>query len=156
MANYYLFSSPTGIEFEEELADCCVRHFTVKGDVSKKTFRTFSGTTHDTHDGVDVEIYGVGTDFTFNFSNKDHMEVLPVVIEGRTVDFKFGIRTGNSHKGFTKFETPVLVIGFDADASYVRNFMARITSDFSNMLEKIIETGQDAYWNWMDAHPEYA
>ena len=114
-----------------------------------------SGTDRDKFEGVDVEIYGVGIDFTYFFSGKDHMEVLPGLFSGRYTDIKFGVRTGNSHHGYTKFKTPVLVIGIDAETSYVRNWMANIIDDFEKNFEKIIDMAQDAYWSWMDLHPEY-
>ena len=153
MFNFSEFQMQTGIEFENELSDVCVKHFQAKSKtVSESEFKSFSGTTRDEFEGVDVEIYKVGVDFTFNFSGKDHMEKLPGIVYGRYVDFKFGVRTGNSHKGYTKFKTPVLVIGIDAEASYVRNWMANIVDDFRKHLDEIIDLSQSAYWDWMDAH----
>lgn len=142
------FSIPTGIDFEDELVDLCSRHF-------KADFKNYANTKKDWHEGVDVEIYRVGIDFTTNFSGKDHMEILPCLISGKFIDIKFGVRTANSHNGYTKFKTPVLVIGIDSDPSYVRGWMANIIDDFKRDIENIINVGQDAYWAWLDLHPEY-
>lgn len=151
-----LFQMQTGIEFEDELTQVCISHFQTKSrKVNESEFKNLSGTDRDKFEGTDVEIYKVGVDFTFNFGGKDHMEVLPGEVSGRFVDFKFGVRTGNSHKGYTKFAHPVLVIGFSADSYYVKNYMANIVDDFRHHIEEIIDVGQGAYWDWMDLHPEY-
>lgn len=158
MRTSFTLSDPVGVEFEADLADVCIRHFAAKTACAGKKRRDFvieSGTDRDKFEGVDVEIYGVGIDFTYFFSGKDHMEVLPGLFSGRYTDIKFGVRTGNSHHGYTKFKTPVLVIGIDAETSYVRNWMANIIDDFEKNFEKIIDMAQDAYWGWMDLHPEY-
>ena len=80
MRTSFTLSDPVGVKFEADLADVCIRHFAAKTACVGKKRRDFvieSGTDRDKFEGVDVEIYGVGIDFTYFFSGKDHMEVLP-------------------------------------------------------------------------------
>ena len=104
--------------------------------------------------GTDAYMWGVPCDFTYNFSGKDHTVALPEDIDlfcGTKV--RFGVRTGNSHKGFTKFERPVLVIGIDgADDSFIGSWLVNIVEAFGKKLQDIINLGQDQYWDWCEAN----
>ena len=67
MRTSFTLSDPVGVEFEADLADVCIRHFAAKTACVGKKRRDFvieSGTDRDMFEGVDVEIYGVGIDFT--------------------------------------------------------------------------------------------
>ncbi len=154
MRDFYGFlDNPLGIDFEDELCEATRNYLAVRNPkMSDRVFKTYQGTIRDKYAGVDAVIYGIPVDFTFNFHGKDHMDDLGITIG----DFSLGIRYGNSHNGFTRFEEPVLVIGIDADNYYVRNFMHSIVDGFKASIHAIIEEGSSAYLDWMDARPEYS
>lgn len=141
-----------GIELEDELVCTCSDWFKAKGD--PKGFVCTSGTAADKFAGTDAYMWGVPCDFTCNFTGKDHTEELPQSIDlfcGTKV--RFGVRTGNSHKGYTKFEKPVLVIGIDgADEHFLGSWLTNIVETFGKQLQRIIDLGQDQYWDWCEVH----
>lgn len=148
MGNY--ISCKLGIELEEEFTTACSEWFRARGDSG---FVRCSGTILDKEAGTDAIIWGVPTDFTYYFSGKDYTEVLP-----GTVDLSigpkvfFGVRTGNSHKGYTKFERPVLILGLEVDSKFIRNWMNNLVDSFKAKLPEILEIGQALYWDWCDAN----
>lgn len=98
-------------------------------------------------------IWGVPVDLTCNLAGKDYTEILPETVDiFGGIKVRFGVRTGNSHKGFSRFENPVLIIGIDASESFLGTWMENIVQAFGDKLEEIIETGQSQYWDWCDAH----
>ena len=135
MARYYSSSIRSshglGIELEDELVCTCSEWFKKKGD--PKGFVCTSGTAADKFAGTvalpeDIDLF-CGT------------------------KVRFGVRTGNSHKGFTKFERPVLVIGIDgADDSFIGSWLVNIVEAFGKKLQDIINLGQDQYWDWCEAN----
>lgn len=148
-----IYSSFKGLghEFEESvICEVC--------DVFKKNndatgIVVTSGTEKDKFEGTDAIIWGIPCDFTYNYSSKDHMVKLPgtVSIFGGT-EVKFGVRTGNSYRGYKKFKTPVLVIGIDIDNdSVLGTWMNNIVNSFAKNIEEILNVGQSAYWDWCDA-----
>lgn len=150
MAKYYKSYEPqTGIslgkEFEGELIE--------KISYTFKEEDCFSTEQQDLFDGTDIFIYGIPCDFTYNFAGKDHMEILPEGLElAPGIEVRFGVRTGNSHNGYTQFKTPVLVIGFEGvDDEIIRNWMEKIVDRFVGKIHDIIEVGQSQYWDWVDA-----
>lgn len=159
MAKYYAHTIPAlsryeglGKELESELLEALYEHFRDKGD--RNVVRITSGTDADLNGGTDALIWGVPCDITYNYLGKDHMEQLPKTFDlfaGTTV--RFGVRTGNSHNGYTPFADPVLVIGIDgADDRMISTWMVNIVSAFKNAAETILDLGQSQYWDWMDAH----
>jgi hypothetical protein len=145
----YFIKTSLGVEFEQELCEVCRETFHNMGDV--KGFQSVNGTKADLEQGTDCYIWGVPVDFTYNFEGKDHTEELPESIITREATFRFGVRTGNSHNGYTQFDTPVLVIGIDETDSFVRMFLGNIVEAFKNKLMDIINLGQDQYWEYLDA-----
>lgn len=141
-----------GIELEDELVCTCSEWFKKKGD--PKGFVCTSGTAADKFAGTDAYMWGVPCDFTYNFSGKDHTVALPEDIDlfcGTKV--RFGVRTGNSHHGFTKFKRPVLVIGIDgADDAFLGSWLVNIVEAFGKKLQDIINLGQDQYWDWCEVN----
>ena len=154
MAKYYEgidLKKGLGIELEESLTGAVVSHFMAMDDNGAVQYT--GGTRLDIEQGTDLVIWGIPTDFTCNFAGKDHMEILPETVDiFGGVKVRFGVRTGNSHRGFTRFKTPVLVIGIDAVESFLGTWMENIVQAFAGKLDEIIETGQSQYWDWCDAH----
>lgn len=133
MANF----QAAGVEFEEE----------VFGELNIKR----ASREDDLFKGIDFRSNGLPVDLTYNFVGKDHTEKVGEyhLSCGSTVEF--GIRTGNSHKGYTQFEEPVLVIGVELpDVA----FMKGIVQTFAKKFAEISEQAEDLYWGWMDAHEE--
>lgn len=153
MAKYYqsgFYSKKNlGMELEDELVNVTSLYFSKKGD---KGFQPAVGTKADKEQGTDAYIWGVPCDFTCNFAGKDHMTVLQKDVPiGHGISVKFGVRTGNSYKGYKKFNTPVLVIGIDgADTSVLNRWLENITSLFASKIGDIIDVGQTQYWDWCD------
>ena len=143
---------PLGKDLEDELSSACANYFKAIGEENSIEYTT--GTSSDILQGTDIKIWGVPCDFTCNIENKDHTDVLPIsvpLLSGVVV--KFGVRYGNSHHGFTRFDEPVLVIGIaGADERFLGTWMTNIVDSFSKKLSEIIETGQSQYWDWCDAH----
>ncbi len=146
--NYYnVYSIPTGNQLEGELKDVFYHHFTKKSGIVTKTEFRWATKEEDRKLGTDAFIYGLPCDFTCNFAGKDHMTALETNVPLPGIGtVRFGVRTGNRH---VQFDTPVLVIG--VDAGYLRKgFIRTVIDAFSDKVAEIIETGQDAYWNYCD------
>lgn len=150
--NYNIFSTRTGNVFENECAmRVCNVHKTTEGSYFELTV----GTERDRFDGTDV-VYGwdrqvmgkviknhIPIDFTYNFAGKNRMKVLPVTYElSCGIKLKFGIRYGNSHRDFSE---PVLVIGFEADSSWLNKMMEDIMDDFEKSWSEIFRIGSGKY-----------
>ncbi len=134
---------PLGKEFEGDI-------ISLMRDVLGSDCKSLAGTQKDYFEGTDIELYGVPCDITVNFDGKDFTERLPVEFDIDMASVFFGVRTENIRK---VFENPVLVIGVDAgDNHSLRYHYETIISSFKRHLNEIIETGQDAYWNWIDEH----
>ena len=119
------------------------------------------GSSKDLYEGNDLELFRIPLDITMN-PNKDHTEwskkITRIPFMGfNGIAIKWGVRTGNSHKGFTRFETPVLVMQVDGIPSnqFFFNYMVNIKSAIKKNLREIVDNGMDFYYNFMDEHPEY-
>lgn len=135
-----------GTYFEDELLLTARKFFGGKNIVG--TYEETTGTAADLFEGTDCKIWGLPTDFTYNFTNKDHMTVLKNSVDLFCgVRVKFGVRTGNGH---ADFDTPVLVIGFECDSAWLRAMWENIFDDIRKNFEEIINVGQDQYWDFVD------
>ena len=137
--SYFNLSMSLGVELEYELRETC--SVSLGKQYRKATER------EDKFEGTDCFIYGIRTDFTFNFSGKNKMHKLEKAINVDGIEFLFGVRFGN---GRTQFSEPVLVIGINTSEWYLRNFMDDIVDSFRKNLDLIIETAQDQYWDYLD------
>lgn len=133
---------PLGTDFEDEVVDI------IQNTIGEDCIR-LSGSYEDRAEGTDATIYGLPCDITVNFYGKDHMEELPAVVPLDFATVRFGVRTGNSHNGFTPFENPVLVIGIDGFD--IKQYKWYILNEFKKRIDEILEIGQDEYWNYIDA-----
>lgn len=112
------------------------------------------GTKLDTEQGTDCTIgKGAGEiriDFTMNFSNKSWMPFITETdIPGLPwQNLKMGIRHGNSHKGYSEFEKPVIVIGFDCNAGDMRQYEDIIQENFEQHAEDIYYAAMDCYLDY--------
>lgn len=142
------FDIKVGMKFEDDIM------YIFKSTLSSGSVIDCTGTKDDIFKGTDAIIYGIRVDFTTNFSKKSHMVKLPESINlGHCgVDINFGVRTGNSHKGYTKFEEPVLVIGVDADAKYIHTWMDAIIETIKTRINEIIDIGQDQFLDYCETH----
>lgn len=144
MANYQL---NTGKLFEDDLLVVAKQFFASKND--EGSFVETTGTELDKYEGTDALIWGVPVDFTYNFDNKDNMiELQRSIILSLGIEVKFGVRVANECH---RFKTPVLVIGFKCDTCWLKTMWENIFDDIRRSFEEIIETGQDQYWNCLDA-----
>lgn len=169
------FRPMAGHEFEKAMAEPMAAYCLAE-DID---YRIVSGTDEDIFGGTDCRVYGnlgaitsnagiLRMDFTSSFSGKtredgsfggkDNMPVLwspssRIEIAGRPV--KFGIRTGNSSRGFP---WPVVVIGLDmplkgADMSAVRKGMAenagKILREAGEALSAYTYMTEPAYAAWL-------
>ena len=135
----------TGIEFEETIIEKC-------GFVSKETWGAsafkFSTVTQDKMKGTDFFVLGVPVDVTLDLDNKRHTKISKdIEIDLLVAKVRFGVRFGNGH---VKFDTPVLVIGFDTLLD--RNDVLSIASFISNSkFVEILNTGMDYYFETVEA-----
>jgi hypothetical protein len=145
-----IFQLSTGYELETELIDMFGEHFYSKGKVIDKSAFRFATAQEDKEFGTDAFIWGVPCDFTCNFAGKNYTTDLQVSVKLPGVGaVRFGVRTGN---GVIKFETPVLVIGIESLDGYLyKNAIRQIIDSVRRKIDDVIEVGQDAYWNWVDA-----
>lgn len=135
-----------GLEVEGDLIEAIV--WKIGTDCRKATRE------EDKNHGTDMYVYGVPCDITCDIMDKDHTVILSQRYELSFSGIKicFGVRTGNSHNGYTRFDTPVLVIGFEGlTFETMREWKERIISVFVQKLDEIIDVGQSQYWDWMDA-----
>jgi len=130
---------PIGKELEDEVSF-----------VMKKIGVSKIGSKEDKEQGTDIVIYGVPCDITCDYYGKDHMEKLPKVLDLKHIRISYGVRTGNNHNGFTKFDIPVLVIGIDAPIEYVKNYFDTIIDDIKRNLDEVVDMGQSQYFDWCD------
>lgn len=84
-------------------------------------------------------------DATADFADKDHMPLwketdIPATISR---NFKIGIRTGNSYKNYTEFNTPVVVVGIDASPGDYDANCDVIESNISKHIGEILMECQD-------------
>jgi hypothetical protein len=149
-----IFRMSSGHTLETELIDTFATFFHKStGKVDRSVFR-FSTKEEDKFFGTDAFMYGLPVDFTCNMMGKNHTTILDVSVEllgiGR---ISFGVRTGN---GRIKFETPVLVIGVDADTEngdishILKTSLGRLTDAVMKQAQAIVDVGSDAYWNYCD------
>ena len=129
-----------GIEFENELCEVC--RVNLGNEYLKAT------EIQDKFESTDCFCLKMRVDFTYNFSNKSYMMVLPEEFKSKGETFRFGIRFSNGHG---QFEEPVLVVGIDSDDNYVRSYMDEIVSVFRDKFDEIFELGFSQYWDCLDA-----
>lgn len=137
---------PLGKEFEDTISAAFYEYFRRRG--AEKDCKQVTGTLSDYYGGTDLEIMGVPVDVTYYFKGKDHTVILPSEVETPVSTIKYGVRTGNGH---VKFQQPVLVIGVDEEDSFIRMFLERLAECVKHMARKILETGFDAYWDYLDS-----
>lgn len=105
----------------------------------------------DKEEGTDLEIDGLRIDLTTNFDNKDYMPFItdtniPICDNLYDETFKIGIRHGNSHKGYTAFPEPVIVIGFNIDNNRLYEQNAdEISKCIAKNIDEIIGISLDIY-----------
>ena len=109
----------------------------------------------DQYNGTDMEVCGVRIDITTNFSNK---KATPIKYVGETksyfgghpVTLTYGIKTGNYHPNYEKFQTPVVVIGFPEEELNVHN------PEFTyNLTEFLKKNAQDIFDHALDLYLAY-
>ena len=141
-----VFKMSLGMEVEGEFYGC-VRKYCYNTNQLHK-FKGTSGSRLDVAQGTDCLIGNMRTDFTCFFSGKDHMKKLPAKIhlDRYDLDIKFGIRTGNNHKGGTTFSKPVMVIGFDTpDNAWLHQNMEGIFEAISKITPKMLAYANKEY-----------
>lgn len=129
-----------GYRIGEEFEDTIVEKI---GIFSIKTWKGgFKSTVHtllDSHAGTDFILLGVPMDVTLSYDLSTYTKTI-TRIEYEFGGITFGIRYGN---GVVKFETPVLVLGFDIVIP--KQYLARAVDEISHEFHEILETGMDLY-----------
>lgn len=143
MSNFNKFES-TGIEFEETIIEKC-------GTISKETWGAsafkFSTLTQDKMSGTDFFVLGIPVDVTLNLENKRHTKISSdIEIDLAIAKVRFGVRFGN---GRVKFETPVLVIGFDTMLGR-RDVLTIASSISKSKFVEILNSGMDFYFDTVE------
>lgn len=105
----------------------------------KGSFKSTVNTLLDKNAGTDGILMGVPIDVTLDYISKRQTKKLSN-IEFDFGSVTFGIRYGN---GKVKFETPVLVIGFDVIIP--KQYLVNTVDMIANSFEEILETGMDLY-----------
>ena len=138
----------TGRYLEESLErrlDIYFRHIG-RLDCLKKTI----GTADDLKKGTDCVIYGVPIDFTSDALKDNtvwHPEREMRLMNG--VDVEFGIRTGNSHNGYTEFDEPTLVVYIKCFFGNIKHMMETIVDEFIKKFDDIFDVGQELYYDFV-------
>lgn len=136
------YKDVSGKEFEQDFAFCLKKAFSGNRCY---TITTYSGTDKDTKEGTDLTCGEIRIDTTLDFSGKDFMPyVADTEIEacpGR--NFKMGVRHGNSHKGYTEFKEPVIVIGVDLSPMEWQRWEETVIRNLENNAEDIIMFASD-------------
>ena len=143
------FEDSVGNEFQVEFAHSVKMHFVKNG--SADSIEIHIDDDIDVLEGTDAIIEGIRVDFTTAFYAKDNM----VAYESESIfikygDIKFGIRTGNSHHGFTKFDVPVVVVGLDCANSFYKTYVDQIHKTIESKMEEILDTISDVFWGYCD------
>ena len=116
--------------------------------------RQIGGDAADLYEGTDGYWFGVPFDFTLSFGEKDHTVPIDDTVElGLGYYLRFGVRTGNSHNGYTAFSSPVWVIGL-CGGVVDRNTLPRICELIAAKVEQI-ENVQDQYFDLVEELPAY-
>ncbi len=126
-----------GEEFEDTIVEK-IGTFSIK--TWKGGFKSTVNTLLDTHAGTDFILLGVPMDVTLNYMSKNNTKTISRMEFGFGA-VTFGIRYGN---GRVKFETPVLVLGFDVVLP--KQYMVQAIDEISHNFNEILENGMDLYF----------
>lgn len=105
-------------------------------------------------------------DLTGNFSRKPNMPFMidtgiPVCpnayypeLSEQTI--KIGIRTGNNHNGYTDFDEPVAVVGFDlSDKGIYEKYSVEISENIAKNIDKIMAYVKDGMMQYQAGEEDY-
>ena len=135
----YNLPESTGIEFEDRIIEKCGCVCIERWGAGAFSISTVS---EDKLKGTDFFVLGVPIDVTLNIKNKTHTTVSDFTIDLGFVKVTFGVRFGN---GRVKFETPVLVLGFETLLD--RKDVMKLTNLISKSeLIEILNKGMDFYF----------
>lgn len=143
-----------GKEFESMFVFNALKQLTIKkGYVAKDTINTDL----DRRYGTDMICNGVRIDVTLNFSEKDHITMIKDSgIKATPLrNFKIGIRYGNSYKGFTRFDEPVVVIGVDMLPNDYRANEDSICDNVYKYAEDIFHTAESHLKTYKETDADY-
>jgi hypothetical protein len=126
-----------GEEFEDTIVEK-IGSFSIK--TWKGGFKSTINTLLDTQAGTDFILLGVPMDVTLDYASKRQTKMISR-IEFDFGGVTFGIRYGN---GRVKFDTPVLVLGFDVVLP--KQYLVQAVDEISHNFSDILETGMDLYF----------
>lgn len=130
-------------------------------EFEKDTFRSLNtafpklqnhiGNDLDVNEGTDFTNNDVRIDATLDFRHKDFMPFsCDTGIEATPIhNFQLGIRLGNSHKGFTEFPEPVVVIGLDMTSQEYRTWQDVIEENMVANANGLMFAINDAYLDYI-------
>lgn len=136
-----------GQEFEEVLVE---KVGTFSAKKWGKCFHSTINTEMDTKGGTDFVLLGIPVDVTLNFEGKNYMSKIGS-LSFDTANIHFGVRYGNGH---CKFETPVLVVGFNMNIP--RQYLERTIDTLNGKMQEILERGMDLYLDAIDPDDDLA
>lgn len=137
-----------GSVFEQDFIDMLKCRF--------KTVKDMRSSKDDKEQGTDIILNSVRMDITMNFAQKDWMPFsfetdIPATI---TDNIKIGVRHGNSHKGYTEFKEPVIVIGVDMEPYTYRLYEDEILDNIDKNIDNILIAATDAIQDYTTTDKE--
>ena len=134
-----------GYKIGEEFEDTIVEKIgTFSINTWKGGFKSTINTLLDTHGGTDFILLGVPMDVTLNYASKNYTKKISR-IEFGFGGVTFGVRYGN---GVVKFDTPVLVLGFDVVIP--NQYLVQAIDEISHNFSEILNAGMDAYFDTVE------
>jgi len=135
--NYFFEAG--GFDFESRMVDVVSAFAKREWGISAVQFSTVQ---QDRYEGTDLFVLKVPIDVTLAFDKKNRTRKMDsLTLDGITIDF--GVRFGNSK---ATFRTPVLVIGAESALGITRSNMWVVLEAIKNNVQKILDTGMDAYF----------
>ena len=133
-----------GSLFEDDVQSVFMQFF------GKERFKSMRGTILDKEEGTDFVIDRLRMDSTLAFSHKNNMPFFydTGLYAGGCQNFKIGIRLGNTHKGYSEFEQPVVVLGIDLPRSLYDANMDDIIGNLRKHADELFKKANEAYLDY--------
>lgn len=139
----------TGKLLEAKLEDRLSWDFNKKS--CSRDFVPTADTTADYLAGTDAIIWGIPVDFTTDALKDNTVWSDRAVTLLNGVEVRFGVRTGNSHNGYTEFDTPTLVLFIRVFMGNLRYMMDDVVDAFSEKFDDVFDAGEEFYYGFMDS-----
>ena len=101
--------------------------------------------------GTDAVIWGIPVDFTTDALKDNTVWSDQTVRLLNGVEVRFGVRTGNSHNGYTEFDRPTLVLFVRCFMGNLWQMMDDVVDAFSKKFDEVFDIGEGFYYDYMDS-----